>query len=187
MTTSTVIIIVIALVALWLIYAYNSLVRLENRVEEAWADIDIQLKRRYDLIPNLIETVKGYAEHEKEVFNQVTEARSKALSAEERGNPQEVKKAENQLEGALKSLFAVAEDYPDLKSSDNFLELQQELTDTENKIQAARRFYNTNVRDFNTKIESFPYNLIADNFGFKKKELFDLEDKEQRQVPNVNF
>lgn len=183
----TILLIIVALVIFWLIFAYNSLVRLENRVEEAWADIDVQLKRRYNLIPNLVDTVKGYAEHESKVFEEVTKARSQALNAEEEGDVGKVKKAENQLAGALKSLFAVAEDYPDLKASDNFMELQRELSDTENKIQAARRFYNTNVRDFNTKIESFPYNVIADKFGFEEEDFFELENEEERKVVDVDF
>lgn len=183
----TITLILIGLALIWLIFAYNGLVRLENRVEEAWADIDVQLKRRYNLIPRLVDTVKGYAEHESKVFDEVTKARSEALNAEEAGDVEKVKKAENQLAGALKSLFAVAEDYPDLKASENFLELQRELSDTENKIQAARRFYNANVRDFNTKIESFPYNLISEPFGFTEQEFFELEDEEERKPPEVDF
>lgn len=183
----TIILIIIGSALLWLIFAYNNLVKLENRVEEAWADIDVQLKRRYNLIPNLVDTVKGYAEHESKVFEEVTEARSNALNAEEAGDVEGVKKAENQLAGALKSLFAVAEDYPDLKASENFLELQRELSDTENKIQAARRFYNSNVRDFNTKMESFPYNFIADKFGFQEEDFFELENEEERKVVEVDF
>lgn len=183
----TILIVIAVVVALWLIYSYNGLVKLENRVEEAWADIDVQLKRRYDLIPNLVDTVKGYAKHESDVFKKVTKARGQALNAEKEGDPQKVKKAENQLAGALKSLFAVAEDYPDLKASANFLDLQRELADTENKIQAARRFYNTNVRDLNTRIESFPHNLIAGTFGFDQKDLFDLEEDEARKAVKVDF
>jgi len=163
---------VIALIAIWLIITYNSLVKKENRVEEAWSDIDVQLKRRHNLIPNLVETVKGYADHEEEVLSKVTEARNKAMNAE---NVNERQEAENQLAGTLKSLFAVSENYPDLKASNNFLELQKELRDTEDKIQAARRFYNNNVRDFNTKIESFPVNLMANTLGFRQKDLVEIE------------
>ncbi len=175
---------VIALLAIWLILTYNSLVKKENRVEEAWSDIDVQLKRRHNLIPNLVETVKGYAEHEEEVLSKVTEARNKAMNAE---NVNEKQEAENQLAGTLKSLFAVSESYPDLKASDNFLELQKELRDTEDKIQAARRFYNNNARDFNTKIESFPVNLIGSTFGFGQKDLFEIERPEERENVDVEF
>ena len=160
---------VIVVIVLWIITAFNGLVTLKNRAKEAWADIDVQLKRRYDLIPNLVETVKGYATHERELFEKVTEARASAMNAQGTGARAE---AENALSGTLKSLFAVAENYPDLKASQNFLALQNELTDTEDKIQAARRFYNTNVRDLNIKIESFPANIIAGSFGFKEMELF---------------
>src|SRR6056297_3168084 len=175
---------VIALLAIWLILTYNSLVKKENRVEEAWSDIDVQLKRRHNLIPNLVETVKGYADHEEEVLSKVTEARNKAMNAE---NVNERQEAENQLAGTLKSLFAVSENYPDLKASNNFLELQKELRDTEDKIQAARRFYNNNVRDFNTKIESFPVNLMANTLGFSQKDLFEIERPEERENVDVEF
>jgi LemA protein len=175
-------------VILVLIFTYNSLVRLKNRVEEAWSDIDVQLKRRYDLIPNLIETVKGYASHEKETFENVTRARSQAMQARE-GNEtaQEQAKAENMLSDTLKSLFAVAENYPDLKASQNFQELQRELSDTENKIQAARRFYNNNVMTYQTKIQSFPTNILAKMFSFGEKDYFELEDEAQRNNPSVKF
>lgn len=166
---------VIAVVALWLIASYNRFIRLINRAEEAWADIDVQLKRRYDLIPNLVNTVKAYATHEASAFENVTKARSLAMGA---GTLAEKGQAENMLTGALKSIFAIAEAYPDLKANQNFLELQKELSDTENKIQAARRFYNTNVRDLNTSIESFPSNLIAGMFNFSKMEFFELEESE---------
>ena len=159
---------------------------MRNRVKEAWSDIDVQLKRRYDLIPNLINTVKGYASHEKEVFQKVTEARSNAMQAEKSGNAAESAQAENMLSGALKSLFAVAEAYPDLKANQNFLELQRELSDTENKIQASRRFYNGNVRDYNTKQEVFPTNLIASMFGFKPADFFEIDDVE-KENPKVDF
>lgn len=165
--------------ALWAIASYNGLVTLKNRAKEAWADIDVQLKRRYDLIPNLVETVKGYATHERELFEKVTQARANAMNAQ---GTQAKAEAENMLSGALKSLFAVSEAYPDLKASTNFLELQRELTDTEDKIQASRRFYNTNVRDLNIKIESFPDNMLAGAFGFKQMELFEIAVAENEPV-----
>jgi len=168
----------------WLVAVYNGLIRLKNQTDEAWSDIDVQLKRRYDLIPNLIETVKGYAKHEKEVFENVTNARAKAMGAQ---SPEEKGKAENMLSGALKSLFAVAENYPQLRASENFAKLQDELSDTENKIQASRRFYNGNVRDFNTKIQVFPNNMIAQRLGFKAREFFELEEEAAKEAPKVNF
>jgi LemA protein len=169
---------------LWLIGIFNSLIRLKNQTSEAWSDIDVQLKRRYDLIPNLVETVKGYAKHERELFEKVTEARTKAMGAQgiaEKGQ------AENMLAGTLKSLFAVAENYPELKANENFLKLQDELSDTENKIQAARRFYNGNVRDFNIKIESFPSNIVASMFNFAKREFFELEEEAAKEPVKVSF
>jgi len=175
MSTLSIILIILAVLILWIIFAYNSFIRLITRAKEAWADIDVQLKRRYDLIPNLVETVKGYATHEKTAFENVTKARAAAMGA---GGIAEKGQAENMLTGALKSLFAVAEAYPDLKANQNFLELQRELSDTENKIQAARRFYNTNVRDLNIKIQSFPSNLIANMFKFVKREFFELDESE---------
>lgn len=165
----------IVLLGLAVLVIYNGLVKLRVRVEEAWSDITVQLKRRADLIPNLIETVKGYASHEKQVFDDVTRARTEVLAATTKG-PQETAKAENQFEGALKSLFAVAEAYPDLKANQNFLQLQTELVDTEDKIQASRRFYNGGVRDLNTKIQQVPSNIVASMFGFKSKEFFEVED-----------
>jgi len=167
----------------WVVAVYNGLVTLKNRAKEAWSDIDVQLKRRYDLIPNLVETVKGYATHERELFEKVTQARANAMNAQ---GVEAKAGAENILSGALKSLFAVSENYPDLKASVNFLELQRELSDTENKVQASRRFYNTNVRDLNIKIESFPANLIANSFGFKQMELFEASGSEKEPV-KVNF
>ena len=167
----------VVLVVIFLWVAYNSLVTLKIRVDEAWSDITVQLKRRLDLIPNLVETVKGYAAHESGVFEKVTEARANALNAQ---GVKESAAAENQFEGALKSLFAVAEAYPDLKASQNFIELQQELVDTEDKIQASRRFYNGGVRDLNTKIQKFPSNVIAGMFGFKNREFYQLDDAEQK-------
>lgn len=175
---------ILVLAALYLVVVYNSLIRLRNQTKEAFSDIDVQLKRRYDLIPNLINTVKGYAAHEKEVFEKVTEARTRALAAQ---TMVEKEQADRGLVGALKSLFAVTEAYPELKANENFLELQRELSDTENKIQAARRFYNGNVRDFNIKQEVFPSNLIAQFFGFQKAEFFELEEEGERERPVVNL
>ncbi|XOA42831.1 MAG: LemA family protein [Candidatus Nealsonbacteria bacterium] len=179
-----VILAILVLVFFWIVLIYNGLVRLKNRAKEAWADIDVQLKRRYNLIPNLVETVKGYASHEKEVFEKVTEARARAMGA---AGVKEKQEAENALSQTLKTLFAVSESYPDLKASQNFLELQRELRDTEDKVQAARRFYNSNVRDLSIKIESFPANLIASLLGFKKMELFELTEAEEREAPKVQF
>ena len=180
------IIALVALVLIWLGVMYNGFVVLVNRTKEAWADIDVQLKRRYDLIPNLVNTVKGYAGHEAGTLAKVTEARTMAMQA---GTVKEHEQAENMLSGALKSLFAVSESYPDLKANTNFLELQRELSDTENKIQAARRFYNGNVRDLNTKIESFPSNFIAGIFKFTKREFFELGAGEEgaRNPVEVKF
>ncbi len=167
------------LIVLWLVVAYNSLVRLRNRAQEAYSDIDVQLKRRYDLVPNLVESVKGYMAHEAGVFEKVTKARSQAMQASGVAKAG----AEDMLSGALKSLFAVAENYPQLKANENFLNLQNQLTDTEDKIQAARRFYNGMVRDLNTKIQVFPSSLIAGTFGFKSMEFFgDLTDTEKQPV-----
>jgi LemA protein len=166
---------IIVLLVIIVVGLYNSLVTLRVRVDEAWSDITVQLKRRVDLIPNLVETVKGYAKHEKGVFEAVTEARASVMKAK---GVKETGQAENMLEGALKSLFAVAEAYPDLKASQNFVELQQELVDTEDKIQASRRFYNTGVRDLNTKIQTVPTNIVAAIFGFKNREFFELDEAE---------
>lgn len=177
-----VILILVAVLGIFLWATYNGLVKTNIRTEEAWSDITVQLKRRADLIPNLIETVKGYAAHEKSVFEAVTEARANVLSATTQG-PAETAKAENQFEGALKSLFAVAEAYPQLQASENFQQLQAELVDTEDKIQAARRFYNGSVRDLNTKIQVFPNNLFAGMLGFKSKEFFEVEDMASVEKP----
>ncbi len=179
-----IVIVVVALIIVWVIASYNSLIRWRNRTRESWSDIDVQLKRRYNLIPNLVKTVKGYAAHEKEVFTKVTEARTKAMGVQ---TPHEKAEAEKGLAGALKTLFAVAENYPQLRASENFQKLQDELTDTENKVQAARRFYNGNVRDYNTKQEVFPVNLIVGLLGFKKAEFFELEEEEARSMPKVEF
>lgn len=171
--------IILAIVAVLVIFVwatYNSLVTLRIRVDEAWSDINVQLKRRLDLIPNLIETVKGYAKHESGVFQSVTEARANVISAQ---GPKQTAAAENQFEGALKSLFAVAEAYPDLKANTNFLELQNELVDTEDKIQASRRFYNSGVSGLNTKVQTFPANVIAGMFGFKNRDFFDVDETER--------
>ncbi len=176
----TIVIIAIAVVAVLLIALvaiYNGLVTLRVRVESAWSDITVQLKRRLDLIPNLIETVKGFASQEKTVFKEVTEARTALMNAK---GVKDTAAAENQLEGALKSIFAVSEAYPDLKSNQNFLELQQELVDTEDKIQGARRFYNSGVTELNTKIEQFPSNIVAGMFGFAKRDFFELGESEQK-------
>ncbi len=175
---------ILAVIILGTIFAYNGLVKLRNRAKEAWADIDVQLKRRYNLIPNLVETVKGYAAHEREVFEKVTEARTRAMGIQ---TLKEKSEAENVLSGTLKTLFAVSENYPQLRASENFLELQRELRDAEDKIQAARRFYNGNVRDLNIKIESFPANIIASIFKFKQMELFELEEPEKREPVKVSF
>lgn len=173
---------VVAVVGLFFWVTYNGLVKLNVRVQEAWSDITVQLKRRADLIPNLIESVKGYAAHEKQVFQDVTEARANVLNATTQG-PAATAKAENQFEGALKSLFAVSEAYPDLRASENFQQLQAELVDTEDKIQASRRFYNGGVRDLNTKIQQFPANLIAGMLGFKNREFFEVEDMASVEKP----
>jgi len=175
--------IVVVLVAVMVVF-YNSLVSLKNRAKEAWADIAVQLKRRYDLIPNLVNIVKGYATHERELFEKVTQARANAIGAQ---SVTDKAQAENQLSGTLKSLFAVSENYPDLKASTNFLELQRELTDTEDKVQAARRFYNANVRDLAIKIESFPSNIVAKIFNFKKMDLFEIAEASQKEAPKVQF
>lgn len=184
MTTLWIVLGIVVLVLLWLWATYNSLISLKNRTDEAMSDIDVQTKRRYDLIPNLIETVKGYAKQEKDVLTKVTEARTQAMGAK---SFQDKAKAENMLSETLKSLFAVSEAYPDLKSSSNFLELQRELTDTEDKIQAARRFYNTNVRDLNTKIEQFPTNIFAGMLNATKREFFEATTPAEKEPVKVQF
>jgi LemA protein len=176
MSTGLILAIILVVVLGWAVLSYNGFIRLIQRTKEAWADIDVQLKRRYDLIPNLVNTVKGYATHEREAFEKVTEARTRAMGA---GTPAEKGAAENMLSGALKTLFAVSEAYPDLKANQNFLELQRELSDTENKLQASRRFYNGNVRDLNTAVDMFPGNIIAGFFKFVKMEFFQLEEGEE--------
>jgi len=186
---------IVAVLAVWVIFTYNKFVKLVQRAKEAWSDIDVQLKRRYDLIPNLIETVKGYASHEKETFDQVTEARAKATQVHvdpSNITPEQITAmagAEQSLTQSLGKLLAIAEAYPDLKANTNFLELQRELSDTENKIQAARRFYNGNVRDLKIGLQSFPSNVIGNTFGFKEEAYFELGDNEQeaREPVKVGF
>jgi LemA protein len=180
----TILLIAVIILITWAIGIYNGFVTLQVRTDEAWSDIDVQLKRRYDLIPNLINTVKGYATHEKDVFEKVTQARASAMSAQ---GPEQKGMAENMLAGTLKSLFAVSESYPELKANQNFLELQKELSDTENKIQASRRFYNGNVRDLNTKIMVLPDSVIAGMMAIKKREFFQIEDAAQKEAPKVSF
>ena len=184
MTLGWIIIVVVVVIVGWALMAYNGLIRRRNQVHESWSDIDIQLKRRYNLIPNVISTVKGYATHERETLDSVTNARTKAMNAD---TPGAHAKAENMLTSTLKTLFAVSENYPDLKANANFLELQRELSDTEDKIQAARRFYNGNVRDFNTAIQQVPTNVVANLFKFKAEEFFELEDATERELPKVDF
>ncbi len=188
MSIATIIVLaIIAIIVLWVVFSYNGFVTLANRAKEAWADIEVQLKRRYDLIPNLVNTVKGYAAHESGTLEKVIAARGAAMGAAAGANPEHMA-AENMLSGTLKSLFALAENYPTLKADTNFLELQRELSDTENKIQAARRFYNTNVRDLNTSVQQFPGNIVAKLFNFKNINFFELpEDSVERNVPEVKF
>lgn len=183
MSPALIIIAVLVLVGLYVWYVYNGLITARVRIREAWSGIEVQLKRRSSLIPNLIETVKGYAKHEKEVFENVTKARSVMLGAKD---PKQAAVADNMLTGALKTLFAVAENYPDLKASDNFKELQQELSDTETKIAASRQFYNANVMDYNTKIKVFPNVIFANLFGFKEELFFDAEEEAEKEV-KVDF
>ncbi len=181
---TNVILIILAVLVVAVVLLYNRLVTYKNRVKEASADIDVQLKRRANLIPNLVEAVKGYMGHERETLEKVVELRSKILEGQ---NSKEKLQADNMLTDALKSVFAVAEQYPDLKANQNFLELQRELTDAEDKIQAARRFYNSNVREYNTALEMFPTNLIASLFKFKPAEFYEIEDEKDREVVNVSF
>ena len=179
-----VVLVIIAVVVIFFVGIYNSLITLRNRADNSWAQVDVQLKRRYDLIPNLVETVKGYAAHEKETFQNVTEARSQAMNAQ---TVKEQGDAENLLSGALKSLFAVAESYPDLKANQNFLMLQEELAGTEGKIAYARQFYNDTVMKFNTKQQVFPSNIVANMFHFQEKEYFEIEEPEAREPVKVEF
>jgi LemA protein len=184
---SIVLIVIVVILGLFLITTYNRLITLRQRVKEAWSDIDIQLKRRHDLIPNLIETVKGYAAHERGTFDEVTKARADAVAAGATGSPQQMAQAENVLTGALRSLFAVAENYPQLQAIQEFKDLSENLTATEDKIAFARRFYNGNVRDFNTALQTFPTNILASTFGFKPEQYFELADQTDRDVPQVKF
>lgn len=181
---SWIILILVIVVVVFAVSVYNGLIGLKNKTQEAWADIDVQLKRRYDLIPNLVETVKGYAKHEKGTFEKVAELRSQAMQAT---TPAEKAKADNMLSQTLKSLFAVAENYPELKANQNFLDLQNQLSQIEETIQQARRYYNGNVRDFNTKIEVFPNNLLAGMMGFKKFEFFEVSEAKERESVKVEF
>ncbi|MGD2153228.1 MAG: LemA family protein [Gemmatimonadales bacterium] len=182
--SNLVVIVIVALVAIIVIGLYNALTRLRVRADAAWADIDTQLKRRYDLIPNLVETVKGYAGHERETFERVTEMRAAAINAQ---GVAEQAQAENMLTSALRSVFAVAENYPQLRASENFTQLQQALSEIEDKIQAARRYYNAVVRDYNTKVHVVPSSLVAWMFNFKDREYFELESPEEREAPKVDF
>jgi LemA protein len=175
-----IIIAIAAIIVLWFFFTYNGFITGRNRSEEAWADIEVQLKRRYDLIPNLVNAVKGYAAHESTAFEKVSEARTRAMTSQ--GTPASAQ-AEGELSGTLKSLFAIAEAYPELKANTNFLSLQTELSDTENKIQAARRFYNGVVRDYNTSLDRSPSNIVGHMFGFQKKNYFDLADNDAAQQP----
>lgn len=183
-TTLLIILGVVGVIAFAVIGIYNSLVVLKNKVDEGWADIDTQLKRRYDLIPNMVETVKGYAKHENKTFENVTKARNAAMNA---SNPEAKAQAENMLTDTLKTLFAVAENYPELKANQNFMDLQATLREIEEHIQLSRRYYNATVRDFNTKIEVFPNNLIAGMLGFSKREYFEIEREEERENVKVSF
>ncbi len=176
---------IVAFVGIWAVANYNVLVRLRQHCRESWSGIDTELKRRYDLIPNLVETVKGYAAHERQTFEAVIEARNRAVAST--GSPQSQAKDENALVGMLRNLLAIAEDYPDLKASENFLHLQKELANTEDRIQAARRFYNANARDMNTRVEVFPSNLIAGMFRFGKEEFFEIEDAGVRLPQKVDL
>jgi len=179
--------VIVAAIALFVIGMYNRLVTLRQRVREAWSDIDVQLKRRHDLIPNLVETVKGYAAHERQTFENVTNARAAAVAAGASATPEQRAQAENMLSGALRSLFAVAENYPQLQAVQEFKDLSENLTATEDKISFARRFYNGNVRDYNTALQTFPTNLLAGMFGFTAEQYFEIADATEREVPKVSF
>lgn len=187
MDITIVLVVILVILALFLITTYNRLITLRQRVKEAWSDIDIQLKRRHDLIPNLIETVKGYAAHERGTFDDVTKARADAVAAGASGSPQQMAQAENVLSGALRSLFAVAEAYPQLQAVQEFKDLSENLTATEDKIAFARRFYNGNVRDYNTALQTFPTNILAGVFRFGPEQYFELADQTDREVPQVKF
>jgi LemA protein len=184
MSAFLILLVIVAIVILMFVGIYNGLVKLRNTSEQAWSDVDVQLKRRYDLVPNLVETVKGYASHEKETFEKVVQARNMAMQAT---SPEDKAKAENILQSTLKSLFALAEAYPDLKANQNFIQLQTELANIEEQIQLSRRYYNAVVRDLNTKVESVPSNIVANMFNFQKKEYFELDSTEERKAPQVSF
>jgi LemA protein len=184
MSSFLILLIIIAVLVFVFVGIYNGLVKLRNTSEQAWSDVDVQLKRRYDLVPNLVETVKGYASHEKETFEKVVQARNQAMQAT---SPEDKAQAENFLQSTLKSLFALAEAYPELKANQNFIELQAELSKIEEQIQLSRRYYNAVVRDLNTKIESVPSNIVANMFNFQKREYFELESTEEREAPQVSF
>jgi len=184
MSALLILLVIIAVLILMFVGIYNGLVKLRNTSEQAWSDVDVQLKRRYDLVPNLVETVKGYASHEKDTFEKVVQARNQAMQAT---SPGDKAQAENFLQSTLKSLFALAEAYPELKANQNFIQLQTELSNIEEQIQLARRYYNAVVRDLNTKIESVPSNIVANMFNFQKKEFFELESAEERKAPQVSF
>jgi LemA protein len=179
-----IILIILAVVAVFVVGIYNGLVQIRNRCENSWAQVDVQLRRRYDLIPNLVETVKGYAKHESETFQKVTEARAQAINA---GSVKDQGQAENMLSGALKSLFAVSENYPELKANQNFMMLQEELAGTESKIAYSRQFYNDTVMKFNTKQQVFPSNIIANMFNFQEREYFEIEEPEAKEPVKVKF
>jgi LemA protein len=184
MSAFLILLVIVALLILMFVGSYNGLVKLRNTSEQAWSDVDVQLKRRYDLVPNLVETVKGYASHEKDTFEKVVQARNMAMQAT---SPEDKAKAENILQSTLKSLFALAEAYPDLKANQNFIQLQTELANIEEQIQLSRRYYNAVVRDLNTKVESVPSNIVANMFNFQKKEYFELDSAEERKAPQVSF
>ena len=184
MSAFLIFIVILAVLIFVSVGIYNGLVKLRNSSEQAWSDVDVQLKRRYDLVPNLVETVKGYASHEKETFEKVVQARNQAMNAT---SPEDKAQAENFLQSTLKSLFALAEAYPELKANQNFIELQTELSNIEEQIQLARRYYNAVVRDLNTRIESVPSNIIANIFNFQKRDYFELESAEERTAPQVSF
>ncbi len=186
-TTLWIILGILLFIIIFFISIYNGLIRLKNRVDEAWSDIDVQLKRRYDLIPNLVETVKGYAAHERETLEKVVKARNDAMALQNSSNVNEKLQAENNLSSTLKSIFALSENYPDLKANQNFLELQRELADTENKIQASRRFYNSNVKDFNIKLQVFPTNIIAKQLGFTSRNFFEITEAVEKENIQVKF
>jgi LemA protein len=184
MTALIIVIGLVVIIGLWFMVTYNGLVSRRNKVDEGWSGIDVQLKRRHDLIPNLVETVKGYAAHERETLENVTKARQQAVAA---GSPAEAQAAENMLTGTLRQLFALGEAYPDLKANDNFRELQLQLADTEDKIQAARRIYNSNVNIYNTKIQQVPSNIVAGIGNFTAREFFEIEDPAEREPVQVSF